>query len=114
MFVPTETLNLMARFTTMDSTLEAFAIVDFVALPSAKWAHLVTPKRFGFHFLLEISNELFKLKRSLRRSFRIKTDFHLAHQALDEVLNIRDSLVLNIFLQIAGIKQLYPYVIMCN
>ena len=66
MFVPTKSLNLMTRFTTMDSILETFDIMDFVALPSAKGAHLVAPKRLRFHFLLEVSNELFKLKRILR------------------------------------------------
>ena len=114
MFVATESLNLMTRFTAMDSILEAFDIMDFVALPSAEWAHLVTPKRLGFHFLLEVSNEFFKFKRTFRRSFRIKTDYHIAQQALDEVLKIRDGLVLNIFLQYASIQKFYTYVIMCD
>ena len=80
MFVPTETLNLMARFTTMDSTLEAFAIVDFVALPSAKWAHLVAPKCLSSHFLIEVSDQLLFLKRVLS-IVRVKMELNLAIQA---------------------------------
>ena len=62
MFIPAKSLNLMARFiATMDSIFWALVIVDFVALPSAKWAHLFTSDRVGFHFLIEVFNELYKL-----------------------------------------------------
>jgi hypothetical protein len=61
MLVPSESLNLMACFiTTMDFILRALVIVDFVALPSAEWAHIVTPERLSFHFLIEVFNELYK------------------------------------------------------
>ena len=58
MSVPSESLNLMARFALMNSYVEALDIVALVALSSAKWAHLVTPKCLGLHFLIEVSQEL--------------------------------------------------------
>jgi hypothetical protein len=56
------------------------------------------------------------MKRVLRFSFRVKMDFNLAYQALDEAIDIRDELVLYTFIQYASIRlrEIYPYVIMRN
>jgi hypothetical protein len=57
-FISSEALNLMTLLALMDSICENIAIVDLVALPSAEWANLVASKSPGFHYLLEVSNEL--------------------------------------------------------
>jgi hypothetical protein len=88
--------------------------VVLVALLSAKWALLVTPKCLGPHFLIDVSYQLIFLKRVLMFYIRVKMDLNLANQALDEAIDIRDALVLYIFLQYASIRlrEIYPYVIM--
>ena len=110
-YVTSETLYLMTHFATMNLIIESVDFVNLVASPSAKGAHLVTSKCLGQHVLIEISNELIVLERIFRWLCRIKLDFKRNLKILDEVLDIRDLLVLNIFLQhsIIWLEEFYPY-----
>jgi hypothetical protein len=52
----------MALLTPVDSIPNRITLMDFVALAPAKWAHLQTPKSLGFHYLIQVSNQLIFLK----------------------------------------------------
>ena len=105
----------MALLASVDSVREDVAIMRLVALAPAQWTHLVASEGLGPHYLLEISNQLNLLQSIWIRTLNlnIEADSNLAHQTLDEVVDVRDQLILNALLQNAAIRleELHPDVI---
>jgi hypothetical protein len=58
MSVSSESLDLMTLVAPVDSIGENITIVGLVALAPAEGTHLIAPKSFGLHNLIEVSNQL--------------------------------------------------------
>jgi hypothetical protein len=56
--ISSKSLDLMALITPMDSIRKHIPVMSLIALAPAKWAHLITAKSFGLHFLIEASYQL--------------------------------------------------------
>jgi hypothetical protein len=56
--VSSESLDLMTLLAPVNSICQHITIVGLVALTSAKWTHLITPKCLGLHYLIDITNQL--------------------------------------------------------
>jgi hypothetical protein len=82
----------MALLAHVYSIAKHITIVLLVALAPAKWAHLVTTKSLSLHYLIEVSNQLIFLQsnRIFTLNFNVEENCHLAHQALYEVVDIRN------------------------
>ena len=63
MYVPSESLNLMARIATMNLIFRSFKIMWLVALPFAKWTRLATSKCLVKHIFIEVFYEVNFVKR---------------------------------------------------
>ena len=118
MSVSSESLDLMTLLAPVNSISKHITIVALVALAPAKWTHLITSKSLGLHYLIEVSNKLIFLKcnRISPLHFNFEGNRHLTHQALNEVINIRDELILNTLLQYTGIRleELNANVLVCH
>jgi len=92
MSVSSESLDLMTLLAPVNSICKYITIVSLVALAPAKWTHLITSESLGLHFLIEVSNKLIFLKciRICPLHFNFEGNCHLTHQALNEVIDIRD------------------------